>query len=107
MDEERISNVCRFQSYELLADSHDRAALKYLSGLCSPVSRISRIRSRYWYSSWFADSLRATLTSVFVGISATGCVSKIEGAMMSVDSVEVCCCQISKFTRRVILERRD
>lgn len=32
----------------------------YRSGLCSPVSRISRMRSRYWYSScleiWFEMS---------------------------------------------------
>lgn len=32
--------------------SNCKESKRYLSGLCSPVSRISRIRSRYWYSSW-------------------------------------------------------
>lgn len=46
--------------------------ITYLSGLCSPVSRISLIRSRYWYSSCRFALGELVDTSIF---TATGVVT--------------------------------
>lgn len=60
--------------------------LKYLSGRCSPFSRISRIRFRYWCSSCGGDCLAviASLDLRGMFITGTGSGSKIEGAMFEV-----------------------
>ena len=68
----------------------------YLSGRCSPVSRISRIRSRYWCSSCVVSfgggsvsiclDVIGVILSIFLGdIGAMGSVSSIEGAIVDVE----------------------
>jgi hypothetical protein len=59
------------------------AGKSYLSGRCSPFSRMWRIRSRYWYSSCRGEEFsRAISSPCFREIGVTNSGSVIEGAIV-------------------------
>ena len=54
---------------------------KCLSGRCSPIVRFSRMRSRYWYSSWQQFGLWSFVIEG-IGAASSSSGSKSEGAMV-------------------------
>lgn len=65
----------------------EQVPVPVLSGRCSPFSRISRMRFKYWYSSWLGSAFVSGIGIIEPGTSpVTGLDVVTEGAMVSLVS---------------------